>query len=98
MTVARVRDVAALAGVSPGTVSNALNHPAKVTPDTLSRIQTAIDQLGVVRHDAARQLRAGQIQSAGLFVLHVPTPSFADVARGVEDEIEPTRRPLILGN
>src|SRR4051794_16574480 len=98
VAVARVRDVAALAGVSPGTVSNALNHPAKVTPDTLSRIQTAIDELGFVRNDAARQLRAGSNRSVGLVVLDVANPFFTDVARGVEDELEPTHRPLILGN
>jgi len=98
VAVARVRDVAALAGVSPGTVSNALNHPAKVTPDTLSRIQAAIDELGFVRNDAARQLRAGSNRSVGLVVLDVANPFFTDVARGVEDELGPTRRPLILGN
>ncbi|GAA4348831.1 LacI family DNA-binding transcriptional regulator [Angustibacter luteus] len=98
MPIARVRDVAALAGVSPGTVSNALNHPAKVTPETLSRIQSAIDELGFVRNDAARQLRAGTNRSVGLVVLDVANPFFTDVAHGVEDELGPADRPLILGN
>ena len=80
MSIARVRDVAALAGVSPGTVSNALNHPAKVTPETLARIQAAIDELGFVRNDAARQLRAGTNRSVGLVVLDVANPFFTDVA------------------
>ncbi|MBK0296342.1 LacI family DNA-binding transcriptional regulator, partial [Bacillus sp. S34] len=55
-----VRDVAALAGVSLGTVSNVLNRPDKVAPGTVERVQSAIAELGFVRNDSARQLRAGR--------------------------------------
>ncbi len=98
MAVAQVRDVAALAGVSPGTVSNALNHPDKVLPATLERVQAAIDELGYIRNDAARQLRAGTNQAIGMIVLDVANPFFTDVARGVEDVLREQRRPLILGS
>lgn len=98
MAVAQVRDVAALAGVSPATVSNALNHPAKVSPTTLARIQSAIDELGYIRNDAARQLRAGTNRAVGMIVLDIANPFFTDVARGVEDVLLEDQRPLILGN
>lgn len=98
MAVAQVRDVAALAGVSPATVSNALNHPAKVSPATLARIQAAIDELGYIRNDAARQLRAGTNHAIGMIVLDIANPFFTDVARGVEDVLISENRPLILGN
>ncbi|NRQ48220.1 LacI family DNA-binding transcriptional regulator [Aeromicrobium stalagmiti] len=98
MPVAQVRDVAALAGVSPATVSNALNHPAKVSPETLARIQAAIDELGYIRNDAARQLRAGTNRAIGMIVLDIANPFFTDVARGVEDVLIDEQRPLILGN
>lgn len=98
MAVAQVRDVAALAGVSPGTVSNALNHPGKVSADTLARIQAAINELGFIRNDAARQLRAGNNRSVGMIVLDIANPFFTDVARGVEGPLALERRPLILGN
>jgi LacI family transcriptional regulator len=98
MPVAQVRDVAALAGVSPATVSNALNHPAKVSPSTLARIQAAIDELGYIRNDAARQLRAGTNRAIGMIVLDIANPFFTDVARGVEDVLLDEQRPLILGN
>jgi len=98
MPVAQVRDVAALAGVSPATVSNALNHPAKVSPTTLARIQSAIDELGYIRNDAARQLRAGTNRAVGMIVLDIANPFFTDVARGVEDVLLDDQRPLILGN
>lgn len=98
MPVAQVRDVAALAKVSPATVSNALNHPAKVSPSTLARIQAAIDELGYIRNDAARQLRAGTNRAIGMIVLDIANPFFTDVARGVEDILLAEHRPLILGN
>ena len=37
-----VRDVAATAGVSVGTVSNVLNRPDKVAAATVERVQAAI--------------------------------------------------------
>jgi LacI family transcriptional regulator len=80
-----VRDVAAAASVSVGTVSNVLNRPAKVSPSTVERVMQAIDELGFVRNDAARQLRAGRSRSIGLVVLDVGNPFFAEVARGAED-------------
>lgn len=98
MAVAQVRDVAALAKVSPATVSNALNYPSKVSPSTLARIQAAIDELGYIRNDAARQLRAGTNRGIGMIVLDIANPFFTDVARGVEDVLLAEHRPLILGN
>ena len=98
MPVAQVRDVAARAGVSPATVSNALNHPTKVSPTTLARIQAAIDELGYIRNDAARQLRAGTNRAVGMIVLDIANPFFTDVARGVEDVLLGEQRPLIMGN
>ena len=80
-----VRDVAAAASVSVGTVSNVLNRPDKVSPATVERVMQAIDDLGFVRNDAARQLRAGRSRSIGLVVLDVGNPFFAEVARGAED-------------
>ena len=84
--------------MSPATVSNALNHPEKLAPSTLERIRVAIDELGYVRNDAARQLRAGNNIAVGMVVLDVANPFFTDIARGVEDVLHQHRRPLILGN
>jgi LacI family transcriptional regulator len=81
---ANIRDVAARAGVSVGTVSNVLNHRAKVTADVAQRVREAIAELGYVRNDAARQLRAGRSRSIGLVVPDIGNPFFAEVARGAE--------------
>ncbi|MGC5224714.1 LacI family DNA-binding transcriptional regulator [Micromonospora sp. DT81.3] len=93
-----VRDVAAAASVSVGTVSNVLNRPAKVAPATVERVLHAIEQLGFVRNDAARQLRAGRSRSIGLIVLDVRNPFFTDVARGAEDRAAEEGMTVLLGN
>jgi LacI family transcriptional regulator len=79
-----VVDVAARAGVSVGTVSNVLNRPERVAPATRERVLAAIDELGFVRNEAARQLRAGRSRTIGLVVLDVRNPFFTDLAAGAE--------------
>jgi DNA-binding LacI/PurR family transcriptional regulator len=93
-----VREVAAEAGVSVGTVSNVLNRPDKVAAATVSRVQAAIELLGFVRNDAARQLRAGRSRSIGMVVLDVGNPFFTDVARGAEDRAAEAGLTVLLGN
>lgn len=93
-----VRDVAAAASVSVGTVSNVLNRPSKVSPATVERVLRAIDQLGFVRNDAARQLRAGRSRSIALIVLDAGNPFFAEVARGAEDRAAEAGMSVLLGN
>jgi LacI family transcriptional regulator len=93
-----VRDVAHRANVSVGTVSNVLNGSPRVAPDTVERVRAAIAELGYVRNDAARQLRAGRSMTVGLVVLDVRNPFFTDVARGAEDEAAKSGLSVILGN
>ncbi len=97
MTIS-VRDVAVAASVSVGTVSNVLNRPDKVAPATAQRVLDAIHDLGFVRNDAARQLRAGRSRSIGLIVLDVRNPFFTDVARGAEDRAAEVGLTILLGN
>jgi DNA-binding LacI/PurR family transcriptional regulator len=52
-----VATVAERAQVSRQTVSNAINAPHLVRPETLARVQAAIDELGYRPHRAARTLR-----------------------------------------
>lgn len=93
-----VRDVAAAASVSVGTVSNVLNRPEKVAPATVARVLAVIEELGFVRNDAARQLRAGRSRTIGLIVLDAANPFFAEVARGAEDRAAEAGMSVLLGN
>jgi LacI family transcriptional regulator len=98
LTSISIRDVAAEAGVSVGTVSNVLNRPGKVSPATVARVQAVIAELDFVRNDAARQLRAGRSRSIGFVVLDVANPFFTDVARGAEDRAAEVGLAILLGN
>jgi LacI family transcriptional regulator len=93
-----IRDVAELAGVSVGTVSNVLNKPSLVAEGTRTRVEDAIRSLGFVRNGSARQLRAGTSQAVGAIVLDISNPFFTDVARGVEDRLTEDDRILILAS
>ncbi|PXY31338.1 LacI family DNA-binding transcriptional regulator [Prauserella muralis] len=79
-----IKDVARRAGVSVGTVSNVVNRPHLVSATTRSRVLTAIQELGYVRDESARQLRAGRSRILALVVLDLGNPFFVDIARGAE--------------
>src|SRR5438874_3350652 len=93
-----IREGEKRAGVSLGTVSNVLNRPEIVALETRQKVQQAIAEIGFVRNDSARQLRAGRSQHIGLIVLDVANPFFTEVARGVEDLANQAGYVVILCN
>ncbi len=95
---ASVKDVANHAGVAVGTVSNVLNYPDRVSQRTKERVLQAIDELGFVRNDAARQLRAGHSRTIGLIVLDVGNPFFTSVVRAAEDAAALHGSAVLLGD
>jgi len=85
---AGVKDVAAAAGVSLGTVSNVLNRPHIVSAGTRERVEKAMRDLHFVRNESARQLRAGRSQTLAYVMLDATNPFFTDVAQGIEEAAE----------
>ena len=63
---ATILDVARAAEVSRQTVSNVVNSPHKVAPDTLVRVQAEIDRLGFRPSRAARTLKQERAGAWGL--------------------------------
>ena len=61
-----VTDVAAAAGVSRQTVSNVLNAPEIVRPETRERVQRVIARLGYRPHASARRLRTRVSSTIGV--------------------------------
>jgi len=93
-----MRDVAVLAQVSVGTVSNVLNSPDRVSEATRLRVQQAIDKLGWVPNESARQLRAGRSRSIGMVVMDIANPFFTDVAMGAEQLLYEQQYSVQIGN
>jgi DNA-binding LacI/PurR family transcriptional regulator len=61
-----IRTVAQEAGVSVQTVSNVVNAPHLVRPETREHVQAVIDRLGYRASQAARQMRSGRSRLIGV--------------------------------
>jgi LacI family transcriptional regulator len=79
-----IADVARLAGVSVGTVSNVLNRPERVNPAMRARVLEAIEELGFQRNHVARSLRERRTMTLGLVLSDVTTPFASVLARVVQ--------------
>lgn len=93
-----VKEVAARAGVSVGTVSNVLNGRRSVAPDYVERVMRAIGELGFVPNDAARTLRAGSSRVIGFLISEEDNPFFTDIVRGAESEAEKSGGIVLIGH
>jgi len=83
--VSRIQDVARDAGVSVSTVSNVLNgRAARMTGETLARVEAAIARLGYRPSQAARTLKTGHMPIIGLLVPSIANPMYGSIAREVE--------------
>ena len=98
MARVKIGDVAREAGVSLGTVSNALNHPDKVKPDTLEVINAAIEKLGYVPNQAARQLAGGESRVLGLVLPRLDHAFSLQIAHGVQMESRACGYDLLIAS
>jgi LacI family transcriptional regulator len=98
MALPSIADVAALAGVSTGTVSNVLNRPQLVAVATRERVAAAITQLGFVRNESARVLGSGSSRAIGFVALDVGNPFFIDIARAAGDVVREVGSVVLLAD
>lgn len=73
-----INDVARAADVSRQTVSNALNYPERVRPDTRARVNAVIERLGYRPSSAAQTLRQQRAGAVG-FELNVLGATRSDI-------------------
>jgi LacI family transcriptional regulator len=92
----RITDVAALAGVTPGTASKALNNTGQLRPDTRERVHRAAQQLGFTPDGIGRGLSSGRSYTVGL----VTTDSFGrfsmPILLGAEDALGAGEMAVLL--
>ncbi|WP_432970463.1 LacI family DNA-binding transcriptional regulator [Dactylosporangium sp. CA-233914] len=93
-----IKEVAAAAEVSVGTVSNVLNRPNAVSDETRLKVLDAIDRLGFVRNAGASLLRGGRARTIGLITLDIRNPFFTELARSVEHTAREAGYLLVLCN
>lgn len=93
-----IQHIARRAGVSTATVSRTLANPAVVSAKTRARVLRAIDETGYTPNTAARNLRARRSMMILVIVPNVSNPFFAEVLRGVDDELVTAGYDMIIGN
>ena len=98
MAKVKISDVAREAGVSLGTVSNALNHPEKVRPDTLKLINETINRLGYLPNQSARQLAGGTTKAFGLVLPRLDHGFSLQIASGAHNEARKHGYDLLIAN
>jgi LacI family repressor for deo operon, udp, cdd, tsx, nupC, and nupG len=81
-----LRDVAALAGVSHQTVSRVINGEAHVSPETRSRVDTAIQTLHFRPNALARHLARGRSNLLAAIAPNLVDYTFASSQEGAEFE------------
>jgi LacI family transcriptional regulator, galactose operon repressor len=84
-TSVTIRDVAERAGVSSMTVSRVINESTRVSPETRSRVERAISDLGYVPSRLARGLSARRTGTLAVIVPDVANPFFTLIVRAAEE-------------
>lgn len=92
----RLSDVAAHAGVSMATVSRVVNRPEQVSHSTRSRVERSIQSLGYLPSAPRHPEKDARLHLVALLIPDVQNPYFAEIVRGVEDEVETEAFSLLL--
>lgn len=79
-----ILDVARKAGVSPSTVTHALNGKRPVSDETKGRIQEVIKELGYVASHSASHLRGGKSGIIGCYAADITESFVNQIVRGIE--------------
>jgi len=91
-----MQSVAAAAGVSPMTVSNAFRYPARVQEETRRKVLQVAAELGYVPNHAAGNLASGQSRVIGAVIPSIKNSSFYKYVRGMQDAVAELGYELIL--
>lgn len=93
-----VREVAAAAGVSIGSVSRVLNGGSYVSADLSARVLRAVEQLGYRPDAHARGLRMGTSKTIGCLVPDISNPLYAAYVSSIESRLQEDGYMLLLGS
>lgn len=92
-----LRDVARLAGVSPITVSRAINRPEVLSPDTLALVRTTIERIGYVPNLLAGGLATNRSRLVAAIVPSIVTSMFAEAVEALSDRLSEAGYEVLLG-
>lgn len=93
-----VHDVARRAGVSATTAKRAIRAPHLLAPDTLKRVEKAVDELHYEPNQTAGALRRGRSAAIGLMVGNIVEPFFAELTRSIAKAVRNRGYALLVAD
>lgn len=84
---ATLEDVAKEAGLSPMTVSRALNNPKVVRPATIARVMDAVNITGYIPNMLAGGLASSRTKLIAVVVPQINNNMFVDTVQAISDEL-----------
>lgn len=84
---ATLEDVAQAAGLSPMTVSRALNNPKIVRPATIARVMEAVSTTGYIPNMLAGGLATSRTKLIAVVVPQINNNMFVDTIQAISDEL-----------
>lgn len=94
--VATVKDVAALAGVAPSTVSLVLNNSPKVKKETREKVLEAVKALHYIPNNFAVALRQKQETCMGILVPDLYNPFYLKIVKGIKEKANEYQIPIYI--
>ena len=85
--VAKLTDVAALAGVSPTTVSRVINKKGYLSQKTIDKVNQAMRELGYRPNNLARGLQGKSAKLIGLIFPNISNVFYAELIECLEKEL-----------
>lgn len=98
MSPVTILDVARLAAVSPKTVSNVVNRPELVSPETRQRVEQVIADLKYQPNAAARRLVTGRSGIIGLLLSDITNPAYPEMVETLVERAQERGYSVIVCN
>lgn len=93
-----IAKVAERAGVSPTTVSHALNHAERVSKSMRERVEAAILELGYRPNPQAQSLRTGRTNLVAMLIPDIRNPFYPELVKTVQSELEAVGLDMLIFN
>ncbi len=94
----RLKDIAAVAGVSVMTVSKVMHDAPDISAATKSRVRALAEQMGYIPDTAAQGLRSRTSRMFGLIIPAMTNPIFARVVMAIEQQAHELGYEILLGH
>ncbi|KHJ68476.1 GntR family transcriptional regulator [Pantoea rodasii] len=95
-TAPTLEDVARVAGISPMTVSRALNSPQQVRPATVAKVMAAINATGYIPNAQAGSLASNRSRLIAVVVPQINNNMFVDTIQSLNDTLSARGYHMLL--